>query len=448
MNKRSHAGPAAVKHITLPHDERGNDPADFMDEHEYPEMLAKAEREAQAKSQDPLPTVLASEVQQRPVSWLWPGVIARGKLVMIAGEPGLGKSQLTASLASIVSSGGSWPVSTEICDPGGALILSAEDDIADTIVPRLAAAGADLDRCRILKPDINPGDRLGALCDFRLDRDVPRLEAHLERQPASLVIIDPISAYLGQVNSHNNAEVRGLLAPLSELASRYRSAIVCITHLNKGGGDSAMARVTGSGAFVAAARAAYMVVKDDEDDSRRLFLPLKNNIGDDKLGYSFTVEPVTLDSGISTSRIQWADVFSEKSVDDVMAGNRGAGGELADACDWLCSELSGGPVHSSRIKTIAKQAMISEATLRRAKTKLGVKTYKERGNMQGQWSWCMPEDHPEAASSPKMLKNPEDAHPNTLSAFGEFEHLPPRTASGDTKARRSGVFNRRDEVLL
>src|SRR5262249_27218583 len=144
---------------------------------------------------------------------------------------------------------------------------------------------------------------------FSLQRDLTALSQKLaELGNVALVVIDPISAYLGDTDSHRNAEVRALLAPLSELAARHNTAIVGISHLNKSAGTEAMMRVTGSLAFVAAARAAYPMAQDRENPARRFFLPMKNNIGPDAEGLAFRIEGATIESAagpLQTSLVAW-----------------------------------------------------------------------------------------------------------------------------------------------
>ena len=175
------------------------------------------------------------DIEAKPIRWLWSGRIARGKVSMVAGNPGLGKSQLTLSLAAIVSVGCQWPVDRTRCERGAAIILSAEDDPEDTIRPRLEAAGADLSRVYILDavrcttPKGEPAQRA-----FNLAIDLSRLGALLcELRDVALVIIDPVSAYLGNADSHVNAEVRALMSPLGALAAEHGTAIVCVSHMNK-----------------------------------------------------------------------------------------------------------------------------------------------------------------------------------------------------------------------
>lgn len=247
----------------------------------------------------------SSTIVSKPIDWLWQGKIAKGKVTLIAGDPGLGKSQVTIYLAGIVSNGGIFPSGHE-CKKGKVLFFSAEDDPEDTINPRLTAVNSDKEKIFIfscVKKDNKEKT-------FDMSKDMELLEKTVEKEKGiSLIIVDPITAFLGETDSHVNAEVRALLSSLSKLASKYGIAIVVVTHLNKSTGGSPLNKITGSLAFVAAARAAFMVIKDENDEGRRLFLPVKNNLAEDKEGYAFKVEGCNVSNNqeipIMTSRILW-----------------------------------------------------------------------------------------------------------------------------------------------
>lgn len=361
-----------------------------------------------------------SEIETRAIRWLWPGRIARGKVSMIAGNPGLGKSQATASMAAIVTRGGTWPVDRTPCERGSVIFLSAEDDAEDTIRPRLEAAGADLTRCAILDAIADgytsSGDEIRR--SFNLKTDLARLaEAVAAVGDVAMVVIDPISAYLGGADSHNNAEVRALLAPLSNLAAEHGVAVVAVSHLNKGGNNEALMRVTGSLAFVAAARSAFIVVGDKEAPERRLFLPLKNNLGRDQDGLAFSIQSAALSGPagrIESSKIVWEGAAVTITADEAMAPALDAEerSELEDAKAFLADLLATGPVPSKRVRSEADGAGHSWATMRRAQQALKVEATKD--GMAGPWLWRLP---------PKMLTKSEDAQPKSVSAFEENERL-------------------------
>lgn len=374
-----------------------------------------ADRPESATQEKPLPFAFRrlSDVRAKPIRWLWPGRFARGKVAILAGNPGLGKSQLTASMAAVVTTGGTWPVDRTPCERGNVILFSAEDDAEDTIRPRLEAAGAVLERIFILDAVLDDaGARPRA---FNLNVDLPRLGDMLSHiGEVALIVIDPITAYLGGTDSHKNADIRALLSPLGELAAKYGAAVVCVSHLNKGGTGEALMRVTGSLAFVAAARAAFLIARDKEDNHRRLFLPIKNNIGNDQSGLAFTVESHSLPGNIETSRVSWEAEAVTITADEAMApqGDPEELSALDDAKEFLSTLLADGPVSSKQIRGDAEGAGHSWQTVRRAQKALGIEAHKE--GMKGPWLWCLPS---------KMSNKHEDAQAKVVSTFGESEHL-------------------------
>ena len=218
------------------------------------------------------------------------GTYSSGKLTLLIGDPGLGKSLLTTDVASRVTRGRPFPDGAP-CESGSVIFLSAEDDAADTIRPRLDAAGADVSRVHILEA-VRVALTDGSLTEkpFNLETDSAILEGVLREHPdVRLIVIDPISAYLGGVDSHSNAEVRGILAPLVAFAGRFGVAVLCITHLRKSAG-AAIYRAISSIAFAAAARAVWAVASDPEDGDRRLLLAVKQNLSGNEGGLGFRID--------------------------------------------------------------------------------------------------------------------------------------------------------------
>ena len=334
-----------------------------------------------------------ADIQAQPIRWLWPGRIAQGKVSIIAGNPGLGKSLVTLGMAATVSTGGLWPVDGKCCEVGNVIILSAEDDPSDTIRPRLEAAGADLSRVYILDAvlDSHLDDGGKTPRAFNLQTDINHLGSMLEKiGGAALVIIDPITAYLGTTDSHKNADIRALLSPLSGLAGQYGAAVVAVSHFNKNASTEAVMRVTGSLAFVAAARAAYVVAKDPENEARRFFLPLKNNLGNDQTGLAFTVESAQVESAIGmieTSRVVWESSAVTVTAEEAMKPqvHDEERSDLDDAKDFLRGLLIDGPVLSKQIERDAKGAGHAWRTIQRAQKSLGIVAVK-KGMKEG-WVW-------------------------------------------------------------
>lgn len=198
-----------------------------------------------------------SDVQPVPIRWLWPGRVPLGKLVLFAGNPGLGKSFCTIDVAARVSTGGVWPDGAKVCQPGNVCIMTAEDDLADTVRVRLDRHQADVSRIHVitgvLRPPREDGGEPG-IGWVELDQDLRHIERVVEQYDIKLLIVVPVSAYMGNANSHNNAEVRSILGPMSDLASTHGLAIIAITHFNKAANMQAAYRAIGSIAFTAASR--------------------------------------------------------------------------------------------------------------------------------------------------------------------------------------------------
>jgi len=356
----------------------------------------------------------AGDVQPQPINWLWPNRIALGKLTLIAGDPGLGKSLLSIELAKHVTKGIRWPVDNTPCPTGDVILLSAEDDLADTIRPRLDAAGANPNKVYFLESIREIDKQSGEVIkrSFSLKRDVEAIEQVLEDKPQTkLIIIDPISAYLAGTDSHNNADIRGLLSPLSELANKKRVAVVVITHLNKGGSQgNAMYRATGSLAFVAAARAVFIVARDQDDPDRRLFLPIKNNLGPDRTGFAYRI--IEADNGAAI--IEWEDETITISADDALAvlSNEDRT-ERQEAVSFLERELKAGSVDAKELFKSADACGIARRTLYRAKRELGVESYKK--DFAGKWAWRLPQDNLSEGN------HSQDCHPceSPLATFDE-----------------------------
>lgn len=345
-----------------------------------------------------------SEVTPRAIEWLWADRVAIGKPTIIAGDPGLGKSMITnAYMAAVVSRGGRW-TDGACCQRGSVVIVSGEDDPEDTLYPRLQAAGADMSKIFYFQGVGRGSDRAEAAAgktrSFTL-ADVQVLRAMLDEiGDVRLVVIDPIGAFVGNSDSHNNAEVRGLMAPIGALAAEKRAAFVLVAHLNKGGGKgtgtSAIYRIAGSLGFAAAARTVWGVIKDPDDPKRRLFLSIKNNVSvDAENGLAYRVRDAG-PGGVFQSRpmVEWEAGPVQISVEDAMeqprGGPRGPRPVARNTAKlWLEGFLKAGPQKGVSVRAAATAAGLSHATLQRAKGELGVLT----DAAQPYW-WRLPEPFP------------------------------------------------------
>jgi hypothetical protein len=252
---------------------------------------------------------IASDIKAESIDWLWKFRIAIGKISMLAGFPDQGKSQIAMNIAATVSRGGEWPNGEGKAEQGAVVILSAEDDAADTLIPRLIAAGADMNQIIALTSMVKDqgGNRVFSIAD-----DLVRLSALMQHEKANtrnvkLLIVDPISAYMGGKNktdTFRNSDVRALLTPLAEWLGRHRVGSILISHFNKGGSGSALYRVTDSLAFTAAARIVWLTAAEPGTD-RKLMLKGKSNLGPDPGGLAYKIEGVDIGDGITAPRIVW-----------------------------------------------------------------------------------------------------------------------------------------------
>ena len=346
-----------------------------------------------------------ANIEPEPIAWLWRGRIALGKLTLIAGDPGLGKSLITAALAASVSKGYPWPVDGTFAPLGDVLLLSAEDDPADTIRPRLDAAGADCARVHILKAVFDEDDSARM---FSLKRDTAALEDALASLPdCHLVVIDPVSAYLDGTDSHNNSDVRGLLAPLSDLAGRFKIAIVLIQHLNKSTGNNALYRNIGSIGFTAAVRAAYLVVKDKDNPERRLLLPTKNNLAKDGTGLAYSVKGNEQDQPVIAWELEPVATTAAEALAQPDSYSENADNNWA--VEVLRGVLSSGPLPALEVFKRCKQEGVSEKQTRTAGGKLGVR--HDKTGFNNGWEWSL------------SIEDAQDARPQTEGTFGNDGHL-------------------------
>jgi hypothetical protein len=292
-------------------------------------------------------------------------------------------------ITATITMGGLWPCGEGRAPQGSVIILSAEDGPADTIVPRLHAAGADCGRVQIINAVREGEDRRG----FNLQRDLLLLEKECDRLgDVSLINMDPVSSYLGDTDSHKNAEVRRVLEPIGEFADRLGIAVVSVTHFSKAGAGSttkALHRFIGSIAFVGAPRIALAVI---EEDGRYLLLHAKNNLSAPPAGLAYKVQSHVLEpSMIETSRVVFEGGHVAISADEAINAKRGRDApERDDAEEFLKGLLANGCLNQSVIEEAADRHFHAWRTVRRAAKELGVIKEKEKGKMDGGWLWSLP----------------------------------------------------------
>ena len=385
-----------------------------------------------------------TELTPEAVRWLWPNWLALGKFHLLAGAPGQGKTTIAMSLAATVTIGGRWPDGTR-CKAGNVLIWSGEDDPADTLLPRLLAAGADRARCFFIS-----GSRVACgVQPFDPAQDIPRLQEAIKQiGGVKLLVVDPVvSAVTG--DSHKNTEVRRALQPLVDLAAACQCVLLGITHFSKGGqGSDPSQRVIGSVAFTAVARVVLVAakVKSEDGEDTRILARSKSNIGPDDGGFQYHLEQIEVEAfpGIEAARVSWGksvDGNASQLLTDPNEGNAADGEEECSARDsaedFLKELLKDGPAPTKYVEAEAKAAGISWSTVRRASNALMVKKLKTNGK----YYWSLPGIF-------SLLKQvAQVAQPSTLEQAGQPSEQPAFSEPFDaSQASTADSANAADEV--
>lgn len=358
----------------------------------------------------PVLTCMA-DVEPCEVKWMWPGRIPLGRISLLVGRPGEGKSFATCDWAARVSTGTPWP-DGEPCERGSVLLICAEDDGGDTIRPRLDAHHADASRIHLLAMvrSVNDEGESRELV-FTLS-DVAALEAAMRRIPdLRLVVIDPIGSYLGgRLDASRDNEVRSVLAPIAALAAKYGPAVLVVAHDRKSSATHADDLVMGSRAFTGIARAVWHLRRDPEDKARRLLLPGKNNLAPEGDGLAFTI----VGPG-QQAAILWEDGPVEMSADEALAAEVEGEAETKPGPDpekremaekWLLEELADWQEHPvAVVRQMAELAGVgSWKTVQRAATKIGVLSH--RATFGGGYIWRLPK--PGAPMQDNMQDSPTE----------------------------------------
>jgi len=303
------------------------------------------------------------KVMDEPIDWLWPGVFAKGCISIISGNPGLGKSTVVASICSIISNGGTWPVTGQTAKRGRAIYVTTEDDVSQDFRPRLYAADAFMERVTFIGDLKAAGEGHKRAID--LQKHIPQFREFLDEKPdTQALILDPLHGFLPNADTNNDAKKRDALLPLGDLAQDYRIAVIGVMHHNKSQKErGALMAVGGSIAFTGFARSVVGVYKDFNDPGRRIFKCVKNNKAQDDFGAAFRVEPYSY-GPINTSRVCWESEPVDTDADDLVLGERDC------AIGFLKDELASGPVTWKALRERASAEEYSTATLRRARDQL------------------------------------------------------------------------------
>lgn len=362
------------------------------------------------------------QITPERIVWMWYEKIPFGKLTLFAGNPDNGKSLASTDVAARVTIGKPFPEDqSENHKPADVLMMVGEDDLKDTAVPRLIAAGADMKRVHFLiaaRP-VRQDDR-----EVRLDMDIPAIERKLEQCPSiSLIVIDPISNYLGEVNMMAEQEVRKILIPLKRMAEKYNVAVVLVMHLNKKNDQDAISRVGGAMAFIGVARCSWLFMRDPKEEPAEgeeapkepvekkpdtfSMLRIKNNlVSSSKSGMAYSVDvrpiPVPNEPDIITPYIVWGSVV-DRSADEALGPRVRSSGDgmarkanrtsepLQKAITWLGGQLQNGePVKAKKLLDAAKNAeAISPDTLRKAAKQMKVRIFQDGVGSANAWFWVL-----------------------------------------------------------
>ena len=372
-----------------------------------------------------------TDLTPEPYRWLWQYWLAMWKLHILAGAPGQGKTTIALAMAATITIGGRWPDGSR-CAPGNVLIWSGEDDPADTLVPRLMAAGADRARCYF----IEGARRGGEVVPFDPARDLGQLLEAIEKIGGiSLLVIDPVvSAVTG--DSHKNTEVRRALQPLVDLAAKCDCAVLGITHFAKGGqGTDPAQRVVGSVAFTAVARVVMVAAKvkgDEEGQDTRILARSKSNIGPDDGGFQYHLEQSEPLPGIHASHIAWGKAVEGTARELLTDPDDGPQDDASDAVELLRAELD--TVRWTSCDEAAKPlkaAGFSKKQIWAASKKVGV--MRKKDGMKGGWMWRL-RDATEVAF---RMNCPEDSIEDSEDSY--FGNVEPSDSSESSAAMESSV---------
>jgi putative DNA primase/helicase len=364
-----------------------------------------------------LDLVCMADVEPCEVPWLWTSRFPLGRISLLVGRPGCGKTFLTADIAARVSRGSEWPDGSGCAPHGSVLMLNAEDDPADTLAPRLIGAGADLDKVYLLRAaKLIQED--GQENSIPLDlSNLVQVERALEQiADCRLLILDPIGSYLGgRTDAHRDTEVRAVLAPLVLMAERRGIAVLLVAHTRKAEAPFKDDTVLGSRAFTGLARAVWHLEADADDPERRrkLLMPGKSNLALAPKGMAFRIVP----TNGRYDGLCWEPDEIDAHADDFQPGASGNPSkpgprpEKREACRrWLEELLADGPMLVNDIKAEANEAGFAAKTLRDAADEIPVERNKS-GFRDASWSWGLPrgEDAQDTTDGQDAQDDPDDS---------------------------------------
>lgn len=322
------------------------------------------------------------EVEEKEVEWLWDGKIPMGKLTLLVGDPGGGKSMLSVHFASKITKGRPWADDPEKENPKGSVImLACEDGLSDTIRVRAGTEKADLKKISVIEGTVEKGQ----VRQFDITSDLPKLKKEVEKvEDTRLIIIDPLFAYTPKGDYYKDPEMRSLvLAPLAKFAEETEVAILAIMHLNKDQAKKALYRVGGSIAFSGSARAVWFVIRDEKDElgERRYLLCEKMSVGPLPPGMAFSIK----EGEKYKPYVRFEGESVKLGVEEMLTGAKPR--PIDEAVEFLKKNLKDGPKSSKDLVEMAEDEGISKRTLDRAKKRLPIDSNQVFSDEGQYWVW-------------------------------------------------------------
>jgi putative DNA primase/helicase len=349
-------------------------------------------------SDNSLNVITASDVEPELIDWLWESRVPFGKLTLFSGNPDLGKSLTTLDVVSRITTGRDWPDSKNTAPPCDVLVLTAEDAPGDTIVPRLMAADADLHKVHFLQSTkVAPGKQARAYeREFALDTDIQLLRTFLATHPEiRLIVVDPISNYLGAASINKEQEVRNVLTPLVTLMKDTGCAGLTVGHFNKTLGIAAISKTSGAVGLVGIQRMAWGFMKSEDEPGITLMLRVKGNISKANikgLRYRIKTKPVTIRGVVVEQPVIAWDGNSEESADTMLQlASNPEETKTRRATLWIEETLANAGERrlASEIYALGEQAGFAGTTLKEgSKRSQLIKKYNEGGG----WFWEITKD--------------------------------------------------------
>jgi hypothetical protein len=343
-----------------------------------------------------LTAISADSITAEAISWLWPERFPLAKMSLISGKPDNGKSQVTLDIIARTTTGSDWPDgSKNTLGPRDVLMAVAEDDLADTVIPRLKSAGADLKRIKIINRvrtqefDEKGGGKKSEVRRLQLSEDIKKLKMAIEANPQiALVVVDTLTSYFGDVNANADQDIRPVMDALAKAFGDCGACFLGVIHHNKKSDVDALQAILGASSVAGAVRSAWSCSKDPDNEGEFYFTLVKGNLTKKRSGMKYRTAEKTID-GLTAPYIEWAGETNE-DANSVMAMVKEARNEKKHGVDkarlFIPMALEHGPVAARELYAKAEAEGVSSDQMRRAKDELGVKVTKQKDG----WYWSLP----------------------------------------------------------